>query len=145
MTTSVFPPNKYCIVDLCYVLKNHWDEFCSKTIKGDEVLDGEFDISGARVVSFVTAYGDGTYHDNHGREYSVDAGLIGMVSVEDLEKLGYTSWAEDVDGLGNVVEFSKVFRCYNDSGVLVFGDVRVDTVGDECDEDDDFYYDDDED
>lgn len=139
-----FPPNKYCIVDLCYVLKNHWDEFCSKTIVGNCVLDGEFDISGARVVSFVTAFGDGTYHDNYGREYSVDAGLIGLISVEDLEKLGYTDWAEDLDGLGNVVEFDKPFRCYNDEGVLVFGGVKIDTVGDSCDDDDYYYEDDDE-
>lgn len=139
-----FSAGKYCIIDLCYVLKNHWDEFCSKTIQGDVVLDGEFNISGARVVSFVTAYGDGVYQDMWGHEYSVDAGLIGMISVEDLEMLGYTNWKEDIDGLGHVVQINSDFRCFNDGGVMYFGPVKIDTVGDDDSDDDEDFYEEDE-
>ena len=54
----------YYIGDLCYVLDDCWDEFCSLTIVGDKVLDGEFNFAdGTRFATFTTRWGDGTYRD----------------------------------------------------------------------------------
>ena len=76
---------KYYIGDLCYVMHPEWDEFCSLTINGHNVLDGEFNLKdGRRFATFTTKWGDGTYKDEQGRSYGVDAGLIGCIAVDDI-------------------------------------------------------------
>ena len=76
----------YYVGDLCYVMHGEWDEFCNLTIVGQKVLDGEFNLAdGRRFATFTTQWGDGTYQDQQGREYSVDAGLIGCIALENID------------------------------------------------------------
>jgi len=113
----------YYIGDLCYVMHDRWDEFCALTINGHQVLDGEFNLAdGTRFATFTTRWGDGTYKDQLGNEYSVDAGLIGCIRVEDIapEELANI---ED----GRVVEFVNDFTTFSSGGVISIGNVSIDT------------------
>jgi hypothetical protein len=113
----------YYVGDLCYVMHDRWDEFCNLTIVGQKVLDGEFNLAdGTRFATFTTAYGDGTYKDELGNEYPVDAGLIGCIRVEDIAP---AELANTVNG--RVVEFVRDFTTFSAGGVISFGTVSIDT------------------
>ena len=122
---------KYYIGDLCYVMDDvEWDEFCSITIDGQRVLDGEFQLKdGRRFATYGTAYGDGVYYDQYGHSYSVDAGLIGCILVEDIRAEEY----ENLLDLGSIMEFDKSFATSggrNDEGwegLIQFGHVMIET------------------
>ena len=123
----------YYIGDLCYVMHPEWDEFCSLTINGNNVLDGEFNLKdGRRFATFTTKYGDGTYLDEQGNEYPVDAGLIGCINVKDITP----SELENLSS-GRVIEFVQDFSTFSAGGVLRFGSVVIDT--DPVEEEDEIY------
>ena len=125
------PAGRYYIGDLCYVMHDEWDEFCSITIKDRECLDGEFSLSdGRRFATYGTAYGDGVYRSNIGTSHSVDAGLIGCVRIDDIRDNTYA----DIKDLGAVVEFDAPFETSQSDGVIRFGHVIIDTAGDDDDE-----------
>ena len=125
------PEGKYYIGDLCYVMDDaEWEEFCSITIDGMKVKDGEFQLKdGRRFATYGTAYGDGVYHDQYGHSYSVDAGLIGCIKVEDIRAEKY----ENLLDLGSIMEFDKSFvtsggRNEEDwEGTIQFGHVMIET------------------
>lgn len=138
-----FEPGKYYIGDLCYVINDH-DEWMSLVDQmfpdrlGGEGIEGEFRLrNGSRVAIFSTLHGDGVYPDGSGKGYPVDSGSIGIIKFSDIEIT-----KDNFKGLeyGNVVEFSNQFSCYsNGDGVLVFGNIRIDT-NDYYDEDEDEDY-----
>jgi hypothetical protein len=127
----------YYIGDLCYVMHDRWDEFCELTCSGNNVLDGEFNLKdGTRFATFTTKYGDGTYKDEQGNEYPVDAGLIGCINVKDITptELGNLS-------SGRVIEFVQDFSTFSAGGVLRFGSVVIDTdPAEEFEEEEDEIY-----
>jgi len=115
---------KYYIGDLCYVMHGEWDEFCNLTIVGDKVLDGEFNLAdGRKFATFTTQWGDGTYQDQQGREYHVDAGLIGCIALENID---LTNPENSITG-GQVVEFVQPFSTWSAGGEIRFGTVLIDT------------------
>jgi hypothetical protein len=125
----------YYIGDLCYVMHPEWDEFCSLTCSGDNVLDGEFNLKdGRRFASFTTKWGDGTYKDEQGNEYPVDAGLIGCINVKDITP----SELENLSS-GRVIEFVQDFSTFSAGGVLRFGSVVIDTDAEDIDEEEEEY------
>ena len=101
------PPGKYYVGDLCYVMTNEeWREFCDITLDGQKVKDGEFEFKdGRRFATYSTAFGDGVYHDQYGHSYSVDAGLIGCILVEDIKANKYDNLLD----LGAILEFDTEF------------------------------------
>jgi hypothetical protein len=114
---------KYYIGDLCYVMHPEWDEFCSLTISGNNVLDGEFNLKdGRRFATFTTKWGDGTYKDEQGRTYGVDAGLIGCINVEDITPTELENLTD-----GHVVEFVQDFSTFSSGGIIRIGSVCIDT------------------
>lgn len=128
-------PGTYYVGDLCYVLRDSWDEFCEITIGDHGCLSGGFRFKdGREFVTFMTMYGDGTYYDKEGRAYPVDAGLIGCVRVEDM----------DVDPIevcddGQIIKFDKPFICERVDGMLYFGKVAIDLDPGDCtDEEEDY-------
>lgn len=128
----------YYVGDLCYVMHEVWNEFCDITIPENVCLDGEFTLKdGRKFATYGTEYGDGVYYDNSGREYGVDAGLIGCILLSDID-LGVIE--NDIKG-GNVIEFKEDFETYEDCGSIVFGDVYVET---NQDEEEDYDYSDEE-
>jgi hypothetical protein len=109
---------------------DEWLEFCDITIKGTQVIDGEFQLKdGRRFATYGTAYGDGVYHDQYGHSYSVDAGLIGCIKVEDIRANNYDNLLD----LGSIMEFDNSFatsggRGETDwEGTIQFGHVMVET------------------
>jgi len=107
----------YYVGDLCYVMHPQWKEVCDLMFAcdGNQVLDGEFNLAnGVRFAVHSTAYGDGTYMDLDGREYPVDAGLIGCIRVEDVYDPEW--WLEGVQ----TVEFQYPFALEYDNGVIRF-------------------------
>jgi hypothetical protein len=128
----MMPAGEYYIGDLCYVMsEEEWDEFCSITIQGNRCLDGEFVLSdGRRFATYGTAWGDGSYFDQHRHEYAVDAGLIGCILIKDI-KIEKNNILE----LGNVVKIDYDFttsggRADNHSdwnGVIHIGPIRIET------------------
>lgn len=129
---------KYYVGDLCYVMHDKWDEFCSVTIQGEEVLDGEMALpDGTKFATYGTAYGDGVYKDQLGNSYGVDAGLIGCIRVEDISEEERANLGD-----GQVIDFPHDFYTSSDDGVIIFGHVAIDTKGEDEDEDYDEDYDD---
>ena len=113
----------YYIGDLCYVMNDCWDEFCELTCSGNNVLDGEFNLKdGRRFATFTTRWGDGTYLDQDGNKYPVDAGLIGCINVKDIAP----SELEELSS-GRVVDFVKDFTTFSAGGVITIGNVVIDT------------------
>jgi hypothetical protein len=114
----------YYIGDLCYVMHGEWNEVCNLTIVGNKVLDGEFNLAdGRRFATFTTQWGDGTYQDQQGREYSVDAGLIGCIALENID---LTNPDNSVTG-GQIVEFVQAFSTWSAGGEIRIGNVLIDT------------------
>lgn len=81
-TTAVLPPGRYWFGDLCYVL----DETYRDVFGGQGYSEGHYCKGGQHFLVAGTAWGDGTYHDNEDNEYCVDAGILGIVSADLIEK-----------------------------------------------------------
>jgi hypothetical protein len=125
---------KYYIGDLCYVMHPEWDEFCELTTNGHNVLDGEFNLKdGRRFATFTTKWGDGTYRDEQGRSYGVDAGLIGCIAVDDITPSELENLTD-----GHVVEFVQDFSTFSAGGVIRFGSVVIDTDFEDLDEEEEY-------
>jgi hypothetical protein len=135
---------EYYVGDLCYVLHEVWEEVCDCLFPHitEGTRWGTHTLSDGRVIRLHgTAYGDGTYLDNHGREYGVDAGLIGCIAVSDIadsERDSITSGA-----IYNFVPEMLTSSCV--FGTINFHDtytlVSINTAGSSDDSpDEDFYY-----
>jgi hypothetical protein len=115
---------KYWVGDLCYVFDDDWSDVLDVIIDGEKVLEGEFNLAdGRRFAVFNTAYGDGEYRDQKGHSYYVDAGSIGCILVDDIKANKY----DDLTKCGNIVEFTKDFAVFEDSGLITFGHIEIDT------------------
>jgi len=126
----------YYIGDLCYVMHDRWDEFCALTCVENRVLDGEFNLADCtRFATFTTKWGDGTYRDEQGRTYGVDAGLIGCIDVKDIAPSELENLTD-----GHVVEFVQDFRPFSAAGVISIGNVVIDTDFEEIEEEEDEIY-----
>lgn len=104
------PAGKYYVGDLCYVMHPEWDEACDLFFAGRNdhgCNDGEFTLKdGRRFASFGTLWGDGTYYDQFGHSFGVDAGLIGCIKVEDIRDDTYSNLLD----LGAIIEFKEPFE-----------------------------------
>lgn len=119
---------KYWIGDLCYILP--------EDIYHDCILSKEGEWRSKNGISFAygsTAYGDGLYFDNHGNQYPVDAGIIGIVKLD-----GSFEPEPDYESDGNIFEFKDLPTVDIIGGVFRFGGghVFIDTT--ENEEDDEY-------
>lgn len=123
------PAGTYVIADPCYhVPDEQWDRVLDESdvfSRPEATFEAE-DGSIVKVVAFGTAYGDGVYEDQYGNHYGVDAGLIGIMSVEHV--------TPDLR-LGSVFTFSTPFECYEEDGTIVFGHVSIPTSNEYDDSD----------
>lgn len=137
ITKATLPAGEYVVGDPCYAIPEHrWAEWLEAADYTNQrhILVAELD--GVPAVGVGTAFGDGFYHDQDGRAYPVDAGLIGLVP---------TSLA--VGDHSVVVTFDKPVECWYDDGTIHLGDIVIETDEDLDDEDDDYLdeYDDEDD
>lgn len=120
---------KYYVGDLCYILGDRWNEVCNLIIVKHRCLDGEFELKdGTRFAIYGTVHGDGVYHDRHANRYPVDSGSIGCVRVDDITEGELDKFP------GNIFDFKEDFETYMEGGVIIIGDVVIDTAGGEEDE-----------
>lgn len=121
----VVPAGDYYIGDPCYFFTHDdWGGVVSGLLDGQQSECP----NGLPVIGFGTKWGDGAYRGSDGFTYGVDAGMIGLVSVD-----GVTS--ADIGASCRRVTFDEPQECWGDDGVLHFGPVTIDTK-DEDDEDD---------
>lgn len=130
------PAGRYLIIDPCDSLpEGEWDKAIDATNCFEDPCHTSFikaDGTPGLVVAFATAGGDGEFTDKDGNEYLVDAGLIGILSVDDVGE------DEDTTYGGAVHEFSTPFRCYRSGDTIVFGHVEINTNQDDGESDEDF-------
>lgn len=116
-------PGTYFVGDLCYVLGDSWDEFCNLTLTKDGVREGGTVFSdGREMCSFTTLYGDGVYQDAEGRDYPVDAGLLGCIKLENMD-LEY----DEICDSGQIIVFKNQFICERVDGMIYFGKIAIQT------------------
>ena len=126
----IVPAGQYVLGDPCYAVPDDdWMpllESCNYFNNPvGHVVDG---MQKFFVLAFGTKWGDGCYAGSDGKEYPVDAGLIGLVPVEMVEDLE--------SHIQNIVTFTKDTVCsYNGSGRLVFGGISIETDPAEEEED----------
>jgi len=124
-TYMKFVAGKYYIGDPCYAVKDeNWGKLIDDTgcfgIEDSECFEnGCFTYNGSQCFTKGTAYGDGCYTDNYGREYGVDAGLIGIMPIEVCD-------GDYIEG-GNVIMFEEDFYVSASNGVFNFGNIEIDT------------------
>jgi len=109
---------KFVVGDLANALNsNDWQDYCFR----ETLPEGAF--------SFRTAYGDGTYVDQEGREYGVDSGSIGILpldKVSDQDKLRTALKYRIVQ----VLDIPDVTEddCFSENGVITLGPVVINTA-----------------
>lgn len=129
----------YYVGDLCYVLHDEWDEVCDILFGDSEsniIPEGEFKLKdGRRFALYSTAHGDGTFYDNEGNRYMVDAGSIGCIRIEDIRQTPKNF----ING-GVALTFLQPFNTSTDGSTLTFGHITIDTdpEPDYAEEDDDY-------
>jgi len=136
------PAGKYYIGDLCYVLADNnnpethfdWMKFVDWTFENDPAgreKEGVVDHQGMQFSFHCTAYGDGSYSDQFGNTYPVDAGMIGCVALKDIP----SCTEEHLKRHGNIVEFPYVFCSHyeEEKGMIIFGHIEIPTDYDEED------------
>lgn len=136
-------PGTYYIGDPCYILPNRdWSKILNQT----NYFDGEiYQLYGKNVWGHGTAYGDGSYPDQFGNSYPVDAGLIAVIPIEicDFEGNGYKLEGDkilDTRSLnfqfepGYIFTFNQEFEVVYSNGIFEIGHIRIDTEGDSYDD-----------
>ena len=121
------PAGKYVLGDPCYSIDDdHWMDL----LHSCDIFENPIGkIHGFTVLAFGTAYGDGCYNSTIDFTFPVDAGLIGLVPFEYIEKFG--SKYESRSDLSTVVEFNDDVNCYSENGTLHFGNIEIYTGDDE--------------
>lgn len=110
----------YFLCDPCYVVP---DEEWSNILDESNFLTETYAESDrGLVVGFSTFYGDGTYQDQYGNSYDVDAGMIGLTDVRYNPTLDMDPRCEY-----RKVVFSTATKCTQKDGILVFGDTEINT------------------
>ncbi len=139
---KLLPAGTYYIGDLCYVLpeKDYDDIVCSFIYDDGEIHQ----VNGYTFAYANTAYGDGCYRDNSGNIYPVDAGIIGVLRIDDQQELHQQMLQHNIDVDAtegyphykhNIFSFDKPFNVSIADGYFLIGGIEIDTVGeDECDE-----------
>ena len=114
------PAGEYYVGDPCYTVPyDRWVEWLEAAGYRDEDRILLAPLDGHPVLGISTQYGDGSYEDQHGADYLVDSGLIGLVPVE---------VAGEDDGLSYKIKFERPFTCSLDGrGRITIGHLRIET------------------
>jgi hypothetical protein len=130
----IVPAGQYVLGDPCYAVPDeHWDDLLASCDYFHSPV-GHITIDYAKkfhVLGFGTRWGDGCYSGSDGKEYPVDAGLIGLVPIELVEDVS--------EHYGNIVTFNKDTICRsNGDGKLYFGSIVIDTDPEDEEEENDW-------
>lgn len=115
------PAGEYWVGDPCYAIRDDdWMEWLKNANYEDERRFLLADLAGHPAIGVGTAFGDGSYLDEGGREYPVDAGLIGAVP-----------WAISIPSPSGMHRFT-FHRPFDvsyeeDHGTIIIGHIRIET------------------
>lgn len=144
----------FYIGDICYVLSDevYHDIWGTQ----NSYQDGRIQVDNYAFAVDRTAYGDGTYADNNGREYSVDAGVIGCVPFELIDSKrvhkNYDPGANPIHILNDFGRFVKgsraefktddngIFTITVDNQITIVIDTNYEAGYEEDEEDSEDYY-----
>lgn len=114
-STVVVPAGSYFLGDPCYCLEDGWSPLLDSIGYENGSLAKPVGTlpSGANVLIFHTAYGDGVYEGSDGFEYGVDSGCIGLVPVKAAEK--------KPGKYSKRITFKEPALCHSFNGCLDFG------------------------
>lgn len=122
--TVTIPAGTYVVGDPCYTVPDAcWGDWLDAAgiddVSHPNVMAASLD--GHPIVGIGTAYGDGGYKGSDGFEYSVDAGMIGLVPLAIAEGLR--------DDLCTVVEFTTPVECswITSEGTISLGHITIKT------------------
>lgn len=128
---TTVPAGTYYFGDPCYAvpdqfwmdLLDHCD-FFSDTLVGTV---NDFTVYSAR-----TMYGDGLYFDNLGREFPVDAGMIGLtpVALTELDTEAFKDGKLEVFGSHLITLTEPTAFLSDGNGKIILGDVVIQTGAD---------------
>lgn len=127
--SATLPTGRYFIGDPCYTAGEDdqaWQKWCDVSFKGNNN-----DFLGALyndqpVIGIGTAYGDGSYEDQNGRNYDVDAGMIGAVPEKLIKEMGLSD--ESLKGSGHWETFDNDFTISSDGEKMItIGHITIDT------------------
>lgn len=119
------PYGKYIVVDPIYVLSDS-DYIDIRVQVFNECASGEvIDHNGDKLIAFETYFGDDVFKDTDGNEYPVDDGLIAAIPL-DLCDQGLLKEVIE-NGFGKVIESSDRILCSNIDGVIVIGEISINT------------------
>ena len=115
--------NSYYVGDLCYTMKEDWEEICE--IYDDRHVTDIYELFDGRIFKMVSTGGDGTFSGSNGVNYSVDSGTIGVIKVSDIPPGNWNDLLETVNaGIASVellmgADANEV--AYFENGRLNFG------------------------
>lgn len=122
------PSGEYWIGDPGYcfphdgLLENKWGELLEEfNDDGFSILDN----GKIKVWAVATTFGDGLYFSNYRDKFSVDSGLIGIITQESIDYLNRED--ADLNLLGKFVKFNTSFIVKEENGKFWFGDIIIDT------------------
>jgi hypothetical protein len=112
--TGQLPAGVYWIGDLSYVIDDFFDQDLHKLEGVHTTQDGH------SFAIYETTYGDGFFDDNDGDDYGSDAGNLGCIPIEAIDK---------VSELGRLVRFHSPIICrwLDEGGFICFGDLAIKT------------------
>ena len=123
----------FYVGDICYSMYHElydefWGDQCGyddgiHTIPDDSIVPG---TAGFKFAVASTAWGDGTYKDEDGREYPVDAGVIGVLPLELVNFNYYTDGGHifELPGSCEFEEYCGIFKIVLPDGEIV----KIDTT-----------------
>ena len=127
----IVPRGKYYIGDPCYVFRHTpegsdlWDRYVEHLYSKEGNEHKPFVDGNIKIWARSTAHGDGCYRDNCYNEYSVDAGLIGIVQFDPEDPRVHAE--ENFVNLGRIVVFDSFARCWSEDGSFKFGNIFIET------------------
>ena len=145
MLNKLLSKGLYYIGDLCYVFekdRGSWEKLLDVT--NNLTYNQAGVVNGVEFLAAPTAHGDGEYYSTQDVRFLVDSGSIGIVTLEGALSFGVTE--EDLEFVGQIVEFSSYtwVKMYN--GHFIFGEyVEIDTSYEYEFDDNDYDYHKDED
>lgn len=122
---DLLPADAYFIGDPAYVLSEYnWQRICRlMTTNPSHYEKGFFELQGRSLFMHGAAYGDDTYKDQDGQEYTVDSGTIGAIPIVLCEP----SLLKENENAGQVITFSKPFECSYKEGTFRIGHIIIKT------------------
>lgn len=124
------PAGSYYVGDPCYAIgadgTSEWTDLvhqlCAST-QGKHIQQGAHRWKGQQMWLHKTSYGDGGYYDQHGREYSVDSGMLAAVPAALCNRYPLAR----LERLGKIVIFHEPFACSYRNGLFKIGHIRIQT------------------